>query len=235
MRMAIFSDVHGNLTALEAVAAALRDDRPDLVLHGGDLADGGSSGCEVVDLVRAFGCAGVAGNTDEMLFRPESLAEFARGKDVLQPIWSALEEVAAFTRDKLGSGRLAWLANLPPSVVTADVLLVHASPTNSWRAPAEAELESVFPGPQPVSVYGHVHVGSVRQVGERYIANSGSVGLPYDGDPRASYLIIDDGVPELRRVEYDMEQEIARLKQSGVPHAEWTAAMLRAARPVSFQ
>jgi predicted phosphodiesterase len=66
MRSAIVSDIHGNLPALEAVLADLEQVRPDLVLHGGDLALGGPHPVEVVDRVRELGWAGVLGNTDEL-------------------------------------------------------------------------------------------------------------------------------------------------------------------------
>src|ERR1700685_1071416 len=77
MRIAIVSDIHGNLTAFEAVLADLRATAPDLIFHGGDLADNGSTPVEIIDHIRALGGPGVAGNTDEMLFRPDSLSEFA--------------------------------------------------------------------------------------------------------------------------------------------------------------
>jgi 3',5'-cyclic AMP phosphodiesterase CpdA len=76
MRIAILSDIHGNRTAFEAVLADLQQTSPDLILHGGDLADAGASPAEIVDRIRDLGWQGV-GNTDEMLFRPESLEEFA--------------------------------------------------------------------------------------------------------------------------------------------------------------
>jgi 3',5'-cyclic AMP phosphodiesterase CpdA len=77
MRIAVVSDIHGNRTAFEAVLADLRQTAPDLILQGGDLADSGSSPVEIVDRIRDLGWPGVVGNTDEMLFRPESLDEFA--------------------------------------------------------------------------------------------------------------------------------------------------------------
>ncbi|PYT16371.1 MAG: metallophosphoesterase, partial [Acidobacteria bacterium] len=77
MRIAIVSDIHGNRTAFEAVLADLRETSPDLILHGGDLADGGASPAEIVDRIRDLGWQGVLGNTDEMHSRPESLDEFA--------------------------------------------------------------------------------------------------------------------------------------------------------------
>ena len=94
MRVAILSDIHGNLTAFEAVLADLRLTAPDLVLHGGDLADGGASPVEIVDWIRDLGWPGVVGNTDEMLFRPESLTEFAGQLPKLQPMFAAIGEMA---------------------------------------------------------------------------------------------------------------------------------------------
>src|ERR1039457_4332163 len=77
MRIAIVSDIHGNRTAFEAVLTDLRQTSPDLILHGGDLADGGSSPVEIVDRIRDLGWLGVVGNTDEMLSMPETFEEFA--------------------------------------------------------------------------------------------------------------------------------------------------------------
>ena len=78
MRIAVVSDIHGNRTAFEAILADLRKTSPDLVFHGGDLTDSGSSPVEIVDHIRDLGWQGVVGNTDEMLFRPDSLTEFAK-------------------------------------------------------------------------------------------------------------------------------------------------------------
>jgi diadenosine tetraphosphatase ApaH/serine/threonine PP2A family protein phosphatase len=63
------------------------------------------------------------------------------------------------------------------------------------------------------------------------VINTGSVGQSFDGDPRASYLLIDNGTAKLRRVEYDTEREIHAIIASGLPHADWMARTLRAARP----
>src|ERR1700739_4699382 len=135
MRIAILSDIHGNRTAFEAVLADLRQTSPDLILHGGDLADGGAGPGEIVDRIRDLGWRGVAGNTDEMLWRPESLAEFARHSPHLQPLWTAIEEMAAVTREMLGEERLEWLSRLPGMQIEDPVGLVHASPESFWRSP----------------------------------------------------------------------------------------------------
>jgi diadenosine tetraphosphatase ApaH/serine/threonine PP2A family protein phosphatase len=65
----------------------------------------------------------------------------------------------------------------------------------------------------------------------KVLINTGSVGLPYDGDPRASYLILEESTPSIRRVEYNLEKELKTLSSSGLPGAAWTAKMLRTSSP----
>ncbi len=235
MRVAVVSDIHDNFTALEAVLADLRESAPDLVIHGGDIAGGGSSPAEVVDRVRDLGWRGVGGNTDEMLVRPDSLHEFAANSPPqFASMWSAIEEQAAWTREALGPERLAWLSTLPQVHREGHLVVVHASPDSRWRAPApeagEDELQQIY-GPLggKFVVYGHVHRSYVRQIGVMTVANSGSVSLAYDGDPRASYLLLDEGKPSIRRVEYDLQKEIDALHRAGIPHAAWTEKLLRKA------
>ena len=234
MRIAIVSDIHGNRTAFEAVLADLKQQSPDLVLHGGDLSDGGSSPAEIVDRVREMGWPGIIGNTDEMLARPESLREFAKTAPAMQPLLPIIEEMAAAARERLGAERLAWLGKLPMTQVHPGVALVHARPDSSWRAPApeaaDQELESVY-GPlgRDLVVYGHIHRPYIRRVGGITVANSGSVSLSYDGDTRAAYLLVDNGTPSIRRVPYDIDQEVSVLSQSGMPYSGWIAKLLKSA------
>ncbi len=236
MRLAIVSDVHGNLTAFEAVLADLRQTAPDLILHGGDLADSGASPAEIVDRVRDLGWQGVMGNTDEMLARPDSLEEFAIQSPQVQPFLTAIQEMAVATREKLGEERLAWLRRLPPIQVRGPMALIHASPEDLWRAPtskvSDAERELVY-GPlgQQVAVYGHIHCSYIRTVSAMTIANAGSVSLSYDGDRRAAYLLLDESRPVIRRVEYDVDRELKTLSGCGLPHADWVAKILDTARP----
>jgi putative phosphoesterase len=236
MRIAIVSDIHGNRTAFEAVLSDLRETAPDLIFHGGDLADGGPGGPEIVDQIRALGWPGVVGNTDEMLFRPESLTEFAAEAPGFRPLLPLLDEMAAAAREALGRQRLSWLRNLPHKQVHGAVALVHASPESPWRSPTpettDADLEAVYsPLGSPVVVYGHVHRPYIREISGMLVVNSGSVGLPHDGDRRAAYLLLDGSRPEIRRVAYDVERELKALRTSGRPHAGWIAKILESARP----
>jgi len=236
MRIAIVSDIHGNRTAFEAVLADLRETAPDLILHGGDLADGGASPVEIVDRIRDLGWQGIVGNTDEMLFRPESLEEFANNPPRMRPLFAAIREMAAATREALGEERLAWLQALPRIQIHDPLALVHASPGSVWRAPApeasDVELESVYrPLGQPIAIYAHIHRSFIRNVSEMIVANTGSVSLSYDGDRRAAYLLLDDSKPAIRRVEYDVDRELKALSSCGLPHADWVAKILESGYP----
>jgi len=236
MRIAIVSDIHGNRTAFEAVLADLRQTSPDLILHGGDLADSGANPAEIVDRIRDLGWQGVVGNTDEMLFKPESLTDYAKQSPQMQPLVATIQQMAAATCDALGEERLAWLRGLPRTQIHGPIMLVHASPESLWRAPAhtasDAELESVYsPLGRSIAIYAHIHRPFIRSVSGMMVANTGSVSLSYDGDRRASYLLLDDSQPAIRRVEYDVDLEIKALSVCGLPHADWVAKMLHSASP----
>jgi putative phosphoesterase len=236
LRIAIVSDIHGNRTAFEAVLADLKQTAPDLVFHGGDLADGGSSPVEIVDHIRELGWPGVAGNTDDLLSMPETFESFASLTPQLHSLWTAIREMAAVTRERLGDDRLLWLRELPRTHVEDSFALMHASPGDAWRSPGadatDDELQLVYGEcALPMVVYGHIHVPYIRHLSGMTIANSGSVGLPYDGDARASYLLLDDFMPSIRRVEYALDREIKALCGCGLPHSEWVASILRSGRP----
>jgi len=240
MRIAIVSDIHGNRHAFEAILEDLRQTSPDLIFHGGDLAHGGASPAEIVDRVRDLGWPGVLGNTDEMLFDPQSLAEFAKQSvsksPDLEPMFAAIAEMAAATREALGEERLAFLHGLPRLRAQGPLALVHASPASTWRAPApeasDADLESVYsPLGRPIAVYAHIHRSYIRGVFGMTVINTGSVSLSYDGDRRAAYLLLDETTPSIRRVEYDVDRELKALASCGLPHADWIARMLESAAP----
>jgi putative phosphoesterase len=238
MRVAVLSDIHGNLTAFDAVLADIQQASPDLVLHGGDLADAGSSPTEIIDRIRSLCWQGVMGNTDEMLVQPASLEDFAGQSSAPPALWAAIRQIATATREALGGERLAWLRQLPRINIQETFALVHASPNSCWQAPApdatDEELNTVYHSlNKPIVVFGHTHRPSIRSVDGhlRLLINTGSVGLSYDGDPRASYLLLEDNIPTIRRVEYDLEKELKALSTCNLPGAAWTAKMLRSSSP----
>ena len=235
MELAIVSDVHGNLVALEAVIADLERRGVERVVHGGDLALTGCQGAEVVDRIRELGWPGIVGNTDELLWRPEVRDQQLERAPALAPLLAMLfDQYAPATAEALGDERIAWLRALPAEHREGDIALVHASPGDLWRAPApdaaDGDLSDTYgPLAARITVYGHIHRPYVRAVDGLTVVNSGSVGSPFDGDPRASYVLFTDGVPELIRVEYDVEREAATLLASGYPDAPRIAEMRRQA------
>src|ERR1700730_1358950 len=129
MRIAIVSDIHGNRTAFEAVLADLQRTSPDLILHGGDLADAGASTVEIVARIRDLGWQGVMGNTDQMLFLRESLEEFASQSSAPPSLWTAIGPMAAVTGSMLGEERIAGLYGLARVQIQGPMAWVHASCT----------------------------------------------------------------------------------------------------------
>jgi putative phosphoesterase len=233
MRIAIISDVHGNLTALDAVLADLRQQRPDIVFHGGDLPYGGCNPAEVIDCIAQEGWKGVLGNTDEMLWSDAARPTLEASAPKLKPLFKVLfESCAPATRKMIGEERLEWLRRLPVEQRHEDLVLLHAGPGDIWRAPMDtaddAELESTYKGLNgAIVVYCHIHRPFIRKVGGMTVCNSGSVGMPYDGDTRSSYLLIDNGRPAIRRVAYEVEREVGRLLASNYPFKEWLAEIRR--------
>jgi putative phosphoesterase len=219
VKIAIVSDVHGNLVALEAVLEDLQEAKPDLVVHGGDLAWRGPRPVECVDRIREAGWPGVIGNMDRAL-------ETHRH-----------EASVGWTAEQLGAERTTWLQSLPMEWRQGDDLaLVHAVPGDLWQAvhpdADDGELRAVY-GPlgARLAVYCHIHRPYVRELGELTVANTGSVGLPYDGDPRSSYLLVTDGRCENRRVAYDVERAVAEVEAVGQPGAAKIVRAYRSAAP----
>ena len=235
MRIAIVSDVHANRRAFDAVLADLKKTAPDVVLHGGDLAANGAHPAYIVDSIRSLGWRGVQGNTDEMLWCPDRLREVGLKYPKLADIVAAFQDMVPATRESLGEERLNWLATLPPLYTDSFLTLVHASPDNLWRAPlpstGDDEIQATYKSLQTrVVVYAHIHRPHIRQLQMRTVANTGSVSLSYDGDCRASYLVIDGESVTIRRLEYDIEAEAKELLNSRLPHAAWLCRMLTAGK-----
>jgi putative phosphoesterase len=228
MKLAMVSDVHGNLAALEAVLEDLSTVKPDLIVHGGDLATNGPLPGECVDRIRELGWAGIAGNVDLALWTlPTTLPE---------SLMRTFQVMAPLTASMLGPERVAWLKMLPLEWRDGDrVALVHAVRGDTWKvvlptASDEELRESYGPLGAKLAVYCHIHRPYVRKLGDITVANTGSVGLPWDGDTRSSYLLIEDGEPAIRRVEYDIERHIADVERSGYPTSRWLIEQARTAK-----
>ena len=237
MRIAVLSDIHANLTALDAVIADLRTTAPDLVLHGGDLVVGGPRPAEVIDRIREMNWPGVYGNAEEALWAPHRLSEMLQAPHLQRIKDLSLTHTLPATVEAIGDERLAWLRTLPLRWSDHDLTVVHAVPNDAWGiVPATAsdeEMERVYAVLASTRVvYGHVHTPFVRRLRTFTLANMGAVSQSFDGDTRAAYAVVDDDRVEIRRVEYDIEAEVRLLLRSNDPFAESTAQALRTGRYV---
>lgn len=224
MRMAVVSDIHGNLPALEAVLEDLAEVRPDLIVYGGDLALGGPHPAQVVDRVRELGWPAVLGNTDVVLEGEETIVAHHRSGFVA--------DAARRTISMLDADAITWLTTRPVEWVGEGVAVMHAVPGDCWAVvphdAADEVLEQTYGGlgAQTV-VYGHIHHPYVRKLPKLTVVNSGSVSLSLDGDVRASYVVIDGERIEHRRVPYDVERVAADFARIDYPNATGYASWLR--------
>jgi putative phosphoesterase len=178
--VAALYDIHGNLAALEAVLPDIPDDATILV--GGDICAGGDRPSETLARLRGLGdrVRWVRGNADRELFPGE-------GGLVPEPL---VEE----TRSKLSEEEIAFLHGLPAVQRIGDVLYCHASPRNDTdifteRTPEE-RIAFLFDGLDArVVVCGHTHTQYERTVAGVRVVNAGSVGMPYEEEPGAYWLL----------------------------------------------
>jgi putative phosphoesterase len=236
MRLAVVSDVHGNLTALDAVIEDIAHRGVDRVVHGGDLVLMGPRPGEVIDRIRELGWTGVVGNTDELLWRPD---EHARQRDRAPQLQTLVrwlfDAYAPYTLEQIGEERLAWLRDLPAELRIDGIAIVHAAPGDLWRAPmpdaTDSDLDATFrPLGASTVAYGHIHRSFTRAVRDLVVANAGSAGMPWDGDARASYLLVEDDRVEVIRVDYDIDAEAREFQSRAHPDSERLVEMRRVGR-----
>lgn len=216
MRIAVVSDIHGNLLALDAVMTDLESQEPDQVWCGGDIAWGGPWASECIARVREAGWACVKGNTDIWISGDPQTIESVEAR-------ALFNELAAIHNVSPEDAR--WLAQLPIGYTPAgSILLVHGTPDSPFIAPLPDAPDSefaVYADQAQVVVYGHVHHAFVRRLtGGTIVANPGSVGMPMDSQT-ASYLLIDRDGTDLtmrhRRVEWDRRAVIAQARRTPEP------------------
>jgi predicted phosphodiesterase len=225
VRIAILSDIHGNLLALEAVLADIDSQSPDQIWCGGDVALFGPWASECIERVRAAGWPTVRGNTDIWITGdPQAASSDDLRREIL-----ALAEAHA-----ISDSDVEWLLGLPLGHSgPGSILLVHATPQSPFDAPmpnAPAADFAPYQNSANIVVYGHVHRAFVRRLAAgTLVANPGSVGLPMDSE-LASYLLVDQDGPEFvlrhRRVVFDRAAAAAEARRLGGPiGARFGAAM----------
>ena len=230
----VLSDVHGNFEALRAAWEDIQLRPFDALYFLGDAAAFGPQPDECVTMLRDTiqPTASIAGNTDRYL-----VSKSWESGDADPEVQKSL----SWTHDRLSAASKKWLSKLPASanenIAGCAVELVHGAPGDDERpvgpGMAPDELDKLFAKHDAgVTFCGHTHVPWRGRVGEREIMNAGSIGLPFDGDERASYLrlqIVDGLVRdyECRRVRYQTETVIAQLEEAAAPWRETLTRRIR--------
>jgi putative phosphoesterase len=235
VRIALLSDIHANLPALEVAIAVASDVGAERLVVAGDLVGDGPYPAEVVARVRALGAECIRGNVDRQVVelaredREKKLRKIARaGKgQKSNRAWAAL-------RLRESREELEWLAALPAELRLdaggAEILVVHGSPHGDTDyiypsitpAALAGKLEPLTGGRPDVLVCGHSHVPFAREVDGVLVINCGTVGRPADGDPRGTLAVleIDDGGARharLVRFTYPVDAVVAGLEEREVP------------------
>jgi len=236
MRVALISDIHGNLTALEAVLAELADEPVDQIVCLGDVAIFGPQPREALARVRELACPVVMGNTDAWALSPTPHPvrdEETRFFNAVE-LWGAAE---------LTDADRVVIRTFQP-VVTLDLaglsfLGFHGSPTSFnhviQATTPDEEIERLFASHHaPIMAGGHTHTPLVRRYQNAFLINPGSVGLPWMASPGAKqahnpawaeYAILTiEGQRlsvDLRRTPFDLDALRAAVLASGMPHADW--------------
>lgn len=230
MRIAVLSDIHGNLEALEAVLADVERMGADEIFSLGDVVGYGPNPGACLEIVQGRAAISLLGNHDAAVAGLASLAEFNE-----YARWGV-----EWTAGRLAAWQIEYLAALPYVHRTPELLCAHASPVEPERwhyIHGAADVGEPFAAfSERICIVGHSHrpgiyaVGGVRpaprrgrgeklQPGVRYLVNAGSVGQPRDRDARSSYVLFDDarGRVEIRRVPYPVERTQQRMRAAGIP------------------
>jgi putative phosphoesterase len=241
-RLAVLSDVHGNVAALEAVLGEIERAKPDLVAVAGDLAFNGPEPQAAVERLRRLeqhGAAIIQGNTDIAVADFDYAAAFPWMPEVPESFRAAAE----WAHEQLDDDSLDWLRRLPAErrLLLEDTLILvcHASPgsqTAGFNADLDNPVVVEMAGGTDARVIccGHTHVPEVRDLGWKIIANDGSCGYVFDGDPTATWALVevlgDDVRTTIRRTAYDAGSAADAIGRRGLPGDVYRAATVRSGR-----
>ncbi len=239
MRVVLFSDIHGNLAALDALLADIKQEGPfDHMVIAGDLAWAGPWPAQVIDRIRGLDAAVIQGNTDAFVAR--SPQEGAPEDKEVKNFLPLLE----WTKEQLGPERTAYLAGLPfehriSPGAGHDLLVVHANPKDQEQhiAPelSDADLEELLGSPGSCDwealAVGHLHIPYTRRWHDKLLIDVSGGGLPMDRDRRAAYTVLtwDStawGVEAVRRVPYPVPEVVHAMQTCGMPRAKHFADRL---------
>lgn len=247
MKIAVFSDVHGNLCALQSVMRDIdQHGKLDAVVFAGDLCFFGPRPEACVRLLQESQILSIAGNTEHWIFEPPPITDNTPAE--LKKKRNHIRAFSSWTKEQLSDDSLEWLGTLrdsfqlqfsPTDNVEEDLLVFHANPqdVNQLIFPAESDQQRLYGNIRQTDeetipllagiesnfiAFGHLHIPSDRQIQGKNLFNISSVSIPGNGDPRAKYAIFswtaDSGWQlERRYLDFDTEPEIKAFREHRPP------------------
>jgi putative phosphoesterase len=234
MRIAVLSDIHGNLVGLDACLSDLEHQGgADVIVAAGDLCMDGPRPKKVLQRLQEVGAQCLRGNTDRYISATDDGDLHGSDEnDRKQAMWH---------RKEIGEKWIAWLRELPFSLRFGEdgagqLLIVHANPSTDdehvWPDADDATLERLIGNEQAGTIaFGHLHIPYARVWRGKLLVNVSSAGLPKDGDPRAGYALLTQrsGGWEVkhRRVPFDVKKVATQLADCGIPESAELISTLR--------
>ena len=238
MKIAFISDIHGNAAALEAVLNDIHQNGVDKIYVLGDICYRGPEPKRSLDLVRSLNTEVIKGNADEWVVRG------VREGEVPPKALDLMNTERNWIVEQLDSADIKYLAELPQhlhfTIEGIEFAAFHATPDSLFDiiqpSTEDDTLQDLMmkPASAQVFVYAHIHKPYIRFINGKIIMNIGSVGLPFDGIPKASYGLVEvkEGnlQTSIRRVSYEIEKVMNLYQEKGYPNAEMMINVIRNAR-----
>ncbi|ENH96433.1 phosphodiesterase [Gracilibacillus halophilus YIM-C55.5] len=238
MKIACLSDIHGNAVALDAVLEDVKRQNVDKIVVLGDIAYRGPEPARAIDLVRSQNAEVIKGNADEWVVRG------VKSGEVPDKALELMQTEQAWVKDQLSEDQLQYLANLPTEIsLSVDGITIHgfhATPNSLFDAVLPDQSDNVLldtltkAKEADLYLYGHIHKSYERTIDGKTIMNLGSIGLPFDGIPKASYAIADihHGQVETShvRVPYDIEKVCKQYEDYDYPNIKMMQQIIRSGK-----
>jgi putative phosphoesterase len=232
MRIAFISDIHGNSEALKAVLRDIDSKQVDKIVVLGDICFRGLHPKESLELIRTLETDVIKGNADEWVLRG------IRKEEVQHGAFEIMTSEREWTMSQLDQEDLDYFASLPTNlhmeIEGVKIHAFHATPNDLFEIiqPEQTELirEKLISTEGDVFIYAHIHKAFFRAIDGKLVLNLGSVGLPFDGVPKASYALVDiqnsSVTSSIVKVSYDLEKVIEEIRASDYPNKEFLVRVL---------
>ncbi|MDQ0256442.1 putative phosphoesterase [Evansella vedderi] len=236
MKFAFISDIHGNAVALQAVLEDIEIQNVDQIIVLGDICYRGPEPKKALELTRSLQTTVIKGNADEWIVRG------IRHGEVPDKAVDLMNKERDWSIEKLSEEEIDYLRSLPTEASlklteNIEIHVFHATPKSLFDVVQQDESsaaikEKLMGHPSAkLFIYGHIHFPYLRFFDGKVVANTGSVGLPFDGTPLASYLIVEGEGDyfnmAIRRVPYDLDKVIRQYEENNYPNMEMMTSIVR--------